>query len=86
MALQKDAVITQNGFEGSLLSRDAYWKIHQLIGGKNGMHIEVHCLVNDAFHKQVNFHFVPNLSGENFIAQAYAHLKTLPEFAGATDC
>lgn len=26
------------------------------------------------------------LSGNNPIAQAYAHLKTLPEFAGATDC
>ena len=23
---------------------------------------------------------------DNFIAQAYVHLKTLPEFAGATDC
>jgi hypothetical protein len=22
----------------------------------------------------------------NFIAQTYAYLKTLPEFAGATDC
>jgi hypothetical protein len=26
------------------------------------------------------------LDGENPIKQAYAHLKTLPEFAGATDC
>ena len=26
------------------------------------------------------------LSGNNPIAQAYAHLKTLPEFAGANDC
>jgi hypothetical protein len=32
------------------------------------------------------FVFVPNLNGENFIAQAYQHLKILPEFAGATDC
>lgn len=86
MALKKDAVITQNGFEGSLLSRGAYWKIHQLVGGKNGIHIEVHCLVNDAVHKQVNFHFVPELDGDNFIKQAYLYLKTLPEFAGATDC
>ena len=27
-----------------------------------------------------------NLDGANPIAQAYAHLKSLPEFAGATDC
>jgi hypothetical protein len=26
------------------------------------------------------------LEGANPIAQAYEHLKTLPEFAGATDC
>jgi hypothetical protein len=32
------------------------------------------------------FSFVPDLSGSNFIAQAYLHIKTLPEFAGATDC
>lgn len=27
-----------------------------------------------------------SLDGANPIAQAYDHLKTLPEFAGATDC
>jgi hypothetical protein len=27
-----------------------------------------------------------SLDGANPIAQAYAHLKTLPEFAGAVDC
>lgn len=27
-----------------------------------------------------------DLNGENPIAQAYAHLKTLPEYAGAVDC
>jgi hypothetical protein len=32
------------------------------------------------------FDFVPDLSGPNFIRQAYLHLKSLPEFAGATDC
>jgi hypothetical protein len=26
------------------------------------------------------------LDGKNPIAQAYEHLKTLPEFSGATDC
>jgi hypothetical protein len=26
------------------------------------------------------------LDGDNPIKQAYAHLKTLPEFSGATDC
>lgn len=32
------------------------------------------------------FSCVYDIAGNNPIAQAYAHLKTLPEFAGATDC
>ena len=32
------------------------------------------------------YHFAPSMNDGNFIAQAYAHLKTLPEFAGAADC
>jgi hypothetical protein len=32
------------------------------------------------------FVFEPKMNNENFIAQAYNHLKTLPEFAGAIDC
>jgi hypothetical protein len=34
----------------------------------------------------MGFSFIPDLAGPNFIAQAYLHLKSLPEFAGATDC
>jgi hypothetical protein len=30
--------------------------------------------------------FVPSMGGKNFFAQAYDHLKTLPEFNGALDC
>jgi hypothetical protein len=35
-----------------------------------------------------DFHFVPSVDAgaKNHIAQAYDHLKTLPEFAGAEDC
>jgi hypothetical protein len=32
------------------------------------------------------YQFGVELNGANFIAQAYDHLKTLPEFAGSTDC
>jgi hypothetical protein len=32
------------------------------------------------------YNFTVNLDGNNFIQQAYEHLKTLPEFAGAVDC
>lgn len=30
--------------------------------------------------------FPVTMDGGNFIAQAYAHLKTLPEFSDAVDC
>ena len=32
------------------------------------------------------YDFDTNLTGDNAIKQAYMYLKTLPEFAGATDC
>lgn len=32
-----------------------------------------------------NYKFVPEMNNENFFAQAYMHLKSLPEFAGAID-
>lgn len=31
------------------------------------------------------YSFIPDMSGDNFIRQAYLHLKTLDEFAGAQD-
>jgi len=33
-----------------------------------------------------DYNFAPSMDGGNFIAQAYLHLKSLPEFAGAADC
>jgi hypothetical protein len=32
------------------------------------------------------FAFVPDHDGEPIFRQAYAYMKSLPEFAGATDC
>ena len=33
-----------------------------------------------------DYAFQVDLNGANFISQAYNHLKTLPEFAGAINC
>jgi hypothetical protein len=41
---------------------------------------------NEGLLEIKNLVFSHKLEGKNFIAQAYDHLKTLPEFAGATDC
>jgi hypothetical protein len=86
MALKKDVVVTQDNFEGQLIAKDAYWKINRMYGNKDGFNVEVHVLIDGKVYKQVDASFVPDLGGSNFIHQAYLHLKTLPEFAGATDC
>ena len=36
--------------------------------------------------EEARYQFQVDLEGENFIAQAYDYLKTLPEFSDATDC
>jgi hypothetical protein len=41
---------------------------------------------NGKLLKSVIYPMPHNLNGSNALAQAYNHLKTLPEFAGAIDC
>lgn len=88
MAIKKDTAFTaQGGFE--VLVTDAYIKIANVVGDKNSVSASIHWLknseVSDPF-KVTTCQFKPSMSGMNFIAQAYNHLKTLPEFAGAIDC
>jgi hypothetical protein len=90
MALKKTFTQTQAPFSGSLEIADAYWRVEQVTATKN----EAQCVVtiNQKDGESIvqvsnkRYSFVPNLEGKNFIAQAYDHLKTLPEFAGAQDC
>ena len=87
MALRKDIITkTQSGFNGSLVARDVYFKVASLNGGKESMQALVIGICGGSTICNESYSFNPNLSGDNFIAQAYFHLKTLPEFAGATDC
>lgn len=90
MALQKTFVKTQEPFSGSLEISDAYWRVEKVEASKeqaiavvsvNKKDGELICMVD-----QKRYAFVATLYGKNFISQAYDHLKTLPEFAGATDC
>jgi hypothetical protein len=71
------------------MSVPCYCKVASVRGGKDGMeatlearHINSEGELVDAWRVQ----FVPDLDGPNFIAQAYAHFKALPQLAGATDC
>ena len=89
MALQKNMTLKNNFNEESVI-KNAYIQIYEMSGGKLNLNIKY-------FIKQENkvnvvdkrsFDFLPSVENNsaNFFAQAYDHLKTLPEFAGAVDC
>lgn len=90
MALKKTFTETKAPFNGVLELTDAYWRVENITANK----IEATCVVSinkkdDELTTQVTskkYSFTPDLNGSNFIRQAYEHLKTLPEFADATDC
>jgi len=86
MAIKKDVFFQKTGFEGKLIAKDAYWKIENIAGNKNQMSIEIYANVDGKQIERIVSSFTPSLDGSNFIKQAYEHLKTLPEFSGATDC
>jgi len=86
MALTKDAVFEKNGFSGKLVAKNAYWKIDKISGNKESITFEIRAIVDGEIVAKFNSAIVPKLNSSNFIAQAYDHLKTLPEFAGAVDC
>jgi hypothetical protein len=72
----------ENGSQSLLLP--FYIKVMTIGGDKEKMFATVNFKSSDRqFNKQ--YSFVPNMES-NFIAQAYAYLRTLPEFAGASDC
>jgi hypothetical protein len=69
--------------------RNAYCRVEQIAITKTHINFVVKSYVNpEKFKKFFEKSYVCNydLSGVNPIAQAYEHLKTLPDFAGATDC
>jgi hypothetical protein len=90
MAIQKTIQHTPDGFETPSVLNNAYIRVEGLHGDKNRISINV------VFYKKQDdimvqalakfYSFSPLMDGGNFIKQGYIHLKTLPEFAGATDC
>jgi len=67
-------------------STEVYIKVDSIQGTKSSLVAKVNYIVSGACVETQIYPFVPLMDGGNFIAQAYNHLKTLPEFAGATDC
>ena len=86
MALNKIFEITVYGEKLTL--RNAYIKIDHVNGNKAQVQAKyvVYSDKNGDIVEENYVGFVPDMQGSNFIKQAYEHLKTLPNFAEATDC
>ena len=65
---------------------DAYIKVARIFGDKNQMTADVEISSEGKLKQRKTFGFEYTLSGSNPFQQAYFYLKTLPEFADATDC
>ena len=91
MALTKK-IQTADNFGRLAEFESAYIKVAYINGNKDTIVANVCIYATDPKTSSVQVvkneqhSFVPNMTGENFIAQAYNHLKTLPDFAGAFNC
>jgi hypothetical protein len=69
------------------VSFSAYIKVISVAGNKTQVTANVNFKSDDKeINKSYQIPVTTNQGSENFIAQAYRYLKTLPEFAGAVDC
>ena len=86
MALKQNH--SMNFYDKNVVFEDCYFKVAEISATKNLAKATVHAMTKsdgDVIDRK-EYTFAPNLDGANFIAQAYEHLKTLPEFEGAIDC
>jgi hypothetical protein len=67
------------------ISEQCYVKVEDLTGTKDEVSFSA-SMKGSNFSVSKSFSFVPDMDGPNFIKQAYLHLKSLPEYAGALDC
>ena len=84
MALAK-TVSTVHGFSAV----NAYHRVEAVtLENKTTMsfHIRSYTAADKPFFTESILFCAYQINGTNPSAQAYGHLKTLPEFAGATDC
>ena len=83
--IQTDFGVIENGTQK--VSFAAYIKVDSVYGDKTHLSANVSFKgENNSFSKQYQIPVSVDSGSANFIAQAYNHLKTLPEFSGAVDC
>ena len=87
MALEKTVTLIDN-FGQDVVLQNAYVKVKLISSDKTTTNCYVNvCKIKDGdVFETKRYGFFHDLNGKNFIAQAYAYLKTLPEFANAVDC
>ena len=85
MALKK-TITAKDNFGIEVTIPETYIKVESTLGNKNEQQIFVSFTKNNSLLNSKQYLFTPNMDGDNFIKQAYLHLKTLPEFADAVDC
>lgn len=82
------------------IEQEFYCRVNKIYGSKHEVRFTLAYLSEDGTDDDGNpvrgqtyasakeFAFVPNnnQTAKNWLVQAYAHLKTLPEFADAVDC
>jgi len=88
MAISKNVTAKlENGIE--FVVNNAYLKVKKVTSTKDTATAEVHWYKAKGEQKPIQIWqhgFVPNLEGDNFIKQAYTHIKTLEEYSNAVDC
>lgn len=83
--IHTDFGIIENGVKP--VSFSAYIKVVGISGDKSKLNVNVNFKSDtQEFSKQYQVPVSVEAGSANFIAQTYAYLKTLPEFAGAVDC
>jgi hypothetical protein len=87
MAFQKNITLKTN-FDTDIVFQRAYIKVRSVNMSKDAaqMNVDFCSEANGKVLDMKQYNFIATLEGNNPIAQAYAHLKTLPEFASAVDC
>jgi hypothetical protein len=86
MALKKTLQI--NIADQSIELPDSYIRVASVNGTKEivGFRVEFCSSSNGEIIREQSYTFKPDMSGANFIKQAYLHLKGLEYFADAVDC
>jgi len=87
MAISKTLKLKDN-FGVEVTFENAYIKVVYINGSKDTLNAYV-CAYDKKDGVQLNSSAIQcslSLEGKNFIAQAYDHIKALPEFANAIDC